>query len=58
MASQKTVGVLPVYKALSQSGGMTAHVAALLVANPKSVPADLDTLDSLPDRELRGATEK
>ncbi|WP_026331593.1 amidohydrolase [Pseudomonas mandelii] len=45
--TEKTVGVLPVYKALSQSGGMTAHVAALLVANPKSVPADLDTLDKV-----------
>lgn len=45
--TEKTVGVLPVYKALSESGGMTAHVAALLVANPKSVPADLDTLDKV-----------
>lgn len=45
--TEKTVGVLPVYKALSQTGGMTAHVAALLVANPKSVPADLDTLDKV-----------
>lgn len=45
--TEKTVGVLPVYKALSQSGGMTAHVAALLVANPKSIPADLDTLDKV-----------
>jgi predicted amidohydrolase YtcJ len=45
--TEKTVGVLPVYKALSESGGMTAHVAALLVANGKSVPADLDTLDKV-----------
>lgn len=45
--TEKTVGVLPVYKALSETGGMTAHVAALLVANPKSVPADLDTLDKV-----------
>ncbi|MBN3862113.1 amidohydrolase [Pseudomonas frederiksbergensis] len=45
--TEKTVGVLPVYKALSQSGGMSAHVAALLVANPKSLPADLDTLDKV-----------
>lgn len=43
----KTVGVLPVYKALAETGGMSAHVAALLVANPKSVPADLDTLDKV-----------
>lgn len=45
--TENTVGVLPVYKALAESGGMSAHVAALLVANPKSVPADLDTLDKL-----------
>lgn len=45
--TEQTVGVLPVYKALSESGGMTAHVAALLVANGKSVPADLDTLDKV-----------
>ncbi|WP_338581121.1 amidohydrolase [Pseudomonas sp. MAG733B] len=45
--TEKTVGVLPVYKALAESGGMTAHVAALLVANSKSVPADLDTLDKV-----------
>ncbi|MGE8183195.1 amidohydrolase [Pseudomonas mandelii] len=45
--TEKTVGVLPVYKALAESGGMSAHVAALLVANPKSVPADLDTLDKV-----------
>lgn len=45
--TEKTVGVLPAYKALAQSGGMSAHVAALLVANPKSVPADLDTLDKV-----------
>ena len=45
--TEQTVGVLPVYKALSESGGMTAHVAELLVANGKSVPADLDTLDKV-----------
>ena len=45
--TERTVGVLPVYKALSETGGMSAHVAALLVANPKSVPADLDTLDKV-----------
>ncbi|TVT86008.1 amidohydrolase [Pseudomonas sp. H3(2019)] len=43
--TEKTVGVLPVYKALSETGAMSAHVAALLVANPRSCPADLDTLD-------------
>ncbi|NBF04637.1 amidohydrolase family protein [Pseudomonas sp. Fl5BN2] len=45
--TEKTVGMLPAYKALAQSGEMTAHVAALLVANPKSLPADLDTLDKV-----------
>ncbi|WP_085695891.1 amidohydrolase [Pseudomonas sp. B26(2017)] len=51
--TEKTVGVLPAYKALSESGGMTAHVAALLVANSKSVPADLDTLDKV-RRQFQG----
>ncbi|MFJ2379566.1 amidohydrolase [Pseudomonas protegens] len=45
--TEHTVGVLPAYKALAESGGMTAHVAALLVANPRSRPADLDTLDKV-----------
>lgn len=45
--TEKTVGVLPVYKALSETGAMSAHVAALLVANPRSRPADLDTLDTV-----------
>lgn len=39
--------MLPAYKALSESGDMSVHVAALLVANPKSVPADLETLDKV-----------
>ncbi|MDI2590700.1 amidohydrolase [Pseudomonas sp. 681] len=51
--TENTVGVLPVYKALSQTGGMSAHVAALLVANPKSIPADLDTLDKV-RRQFQG----
>ncbi|MBC8998531.1 amidohydrolase [Pseudomonas sp. N40(2020)] len=45
--TEKTVGVLPAYKALAESGEMSVHVAALLVANSKSVPADLDTLDKV-----------
>ncbi len=45
--TEKTVGVLPAYKALAETGDMSVHVAALLVANPKSVPADLDTLDKV-----------
>lgn len=45
--TEKTVGVLPVYKALSETGAMSAHIAALLVANPRSRPADLETLDTV-----------
>ncbi|WEJ74709.1 amidohydrolase [Pseudomonas sp. PSE14] len=42
-----SVGVLPAYKALSQSGELTAHVAALLMADSKATPADLDELDKV-----------
>jgi predicted amidohydrolase YtcJ len=45
--TEKSVGVLPAYKALADKGELSAHVAALLVANPKSRPADLDTLDKV-----------
>lgn len=45
--TEKSVGVLPVYKALAEKGELTAHVAALLVAHPKSRPADLDTLEKV-----------
>lgn len=45
--TEKSVGVLPAYKALAEKGGLNAHVAALLVANPKSRPADLDVLDKV-----------
>ena len=45
--TEKSVGVLPVYKTLADKGELTAHVAALLVAHPKSRPADLDTLDKV-----------
>ncbi|MCU9948806.1 amidohydrolase [Pseudomonas sp. PDM13] len=45
--TEKSVGVLPVYKALAEKGKLTAHVAALLVAHPKSRPADLDTLEKV-----------
>lgn len=45
--TEKTVGVLPAYKALAQSGELTAHVAALLVVNPKSRPADLEVIDKV-----------
>ncbi|MCG8293239.1 amidohydrolase [Pseudomonas entomophila] len=42
-----SLGVLPVYKALSESGELTAHVAALLMADSKASPADLDQLDKV-----------
>lgn len=42
-----TLGVLPVYKALSEKGELQLRVAALMVANPKSAPADLDVLDQV-----------
>ena len=38
---ENTVGVLPVYQRLAKGGELSAHVAALLVANPRSRPADL-----------------
>lgn len=43
----QTVGVLPVYKALSQQGELQLRVAALMVANPKSRPADLEVLNQV-----------
>ncbi len=43
----QTVGVLPVYKALSDKGELELRVAALMVANPKSTPADLAVLDQV-----------
>lgn len=45
--TEKSVGVLPAYKALADKGQLNAHVAALLVANPKSLPADLEILDKV-----------
>lgn len=43
-ATPDSVGVLPLYRELAQKGELTAHVAALLVTNPKSKPADLEVL--------------
>ncbi|MNO32907.1 N-substituted formamide deformylase precursor [compost metagenome] len=43
----KTVGVLPAYKALADKGELQLRVAALMVANPKSTPADLEVLDQV-----------
>lgn len=45
--TEKSVGVLPVYRNLSQNGQLTAHVAALQVVNPKSTPADLDVIEKV-----------
>ncbi len=42
-----SLGVLPVYKALAENGELTAHVAALLMADSKAGPADLDELDKV-----------
>lgn len=43
-ATEQSVGVLPLYRELAEKGELSAHVAALLVTNPKSKPADLEVL--------------
>ena len=45
--NNQSVGVLPVYKTLAQKGELTAHVAALLLADSKAGPGDLDELDKV-----------
>ncbi|MDH0645742.1 amidohydrolase [Pseudomonas sp. GD03858] len=42
-----SLGVLPVYKDLALRGELTAHVAALLLADSRARPADLDELDKV-----------
>ncbi|MCY1516554.1 N-substituted formamide deformylase [compost metagenome] len=42
--TEQDVGVLPLYRALSEKGELSAHVAALLVTHPQSRPADLAVL--------------
>ncbi len=42
-----SLGLLPVYKDLSERGELTVHVAALLMASSKARPADLDELDQV-----------
>ena len=42
-----SLGLLPVYKDLSERGELTVHVAALLMANAKARPCDLDELDKV-----------
>lgn len=45
--NNQSLGVLPIYKALAERGELTAHVAALLMADSKATPADLDELDKV-----------
>ncbi|MFV3330343.1 amidohydrolase [Pseudomonas sp. NY15437] len=45
--TEKTVGVLPVYRDLARDGELTAHVAALQVVNPRSTPADLEVIEKV-----------
>lgn len=45
--TEHSTGVLPGYKALAEKGRLYAHVAALLVTNPKSRPADLEVLEKV-----------
>lgn len=42
-----SLGVLPVYRHLALRGELTAHVAALLMADSEARPADLDELDKV-----------
>ncbi|KJH73978.1 amidohydrolase [Pseudomonas sp. ES3-33] len=46
-ATEQSYGVLPLYRELAQQGELTAHVAALLLTNPRSKPADLAVLDKV-----------
>ncbi|CDF83249.1 amidohydrolase [Pseudomonas knackmussii B13] len=45
--TEHTFGVLPTYRDLANNGQLSAHVAALLVVNPKSRPADLEVIDKV-----------
>ena len=45
--NSQSLGVLPIYKALAEQGELSAHVAALLMADSKATPADLDELDKI-----------
>lgn len=40
--TEHSVGVLPLYRKLSELGELNVHVAALLIAYPQSKPADLE----------------
>ncbi|WP_350616112.1 amidohydrolase [Pseudomonas sp. HY7a-MNA-CIBAN-0227] len=43
-ATEQSYGVLPFYRELAESGELSAHVAALMLTNSKSKPADLEVL--------------
>ena len=43
-ATEQTYGVLPLYRALAEKGELSAHVAALMLVNSKSKPADLEVI--------------
>ncbi len=43
-ATADSTGVLPLYRALAEKGELSAHVAALMLTNPKSRPQDLEVL--------------
>ncbi|MBX9915136.1 MAG: amidohydrolase [Pseudomonadaceae bacterium] len=45
--TETTVGVLPLYRKLAENGELSAHVAALMIAYPKSLPADLAVIDKV-----------
>ena len=45
--TEDTVGMIPIYKELSQNGDLTARVSGLHVVNSKSTPKVLDTLDKI-----------
>jgi predicted amidohydrolase YtcJ len=42
--TEQSVGLLPLYRKLSEQGELSAHVAAMLIAYPKSQPEDLEAL--------------
>jgi predicted amidohydrolase YtcJ len=42
--TEQDLGALPLYRDLAQNGELSAHVAALLIAYPRSKPADLEVL--------------
>lgn len=42
-----STGVLPIYKAVAEKGDLSAHVAALLMADSWATPKDLDALDQV-----------